>query len=477
MENNEKEINLKRLLYKALKHWRVAVLTALVGAVVVGGTKCTVELVQVSQPEVVEERHIKYEGELALYQQEGDIIRKDMEALETSIQQQTEYNANSLLMEIDPYNEWVGSVDFYVETDWQVLPELSVQAQNPANQIVRVYNAYITNGELYRYINDRLTQPMEIRFLREVLSASADATNYLIHFSVRGASEADCEELLTLIEEGMRAKQSEIESSVGEYELQTTNRSAYSRVNYDLEQMQKDNRQAIEDATTALSAKKFEQLEWEKKEEDIEKPVMGKRSAVVSGIKWAFITGCILLFGILGGFGLGYIVSRYVQDREDFEDWGVYVAELPQPQNPEKRHRFEKLDRLIGRIFLGNIYRRESAEYLKVATKQIAEMAKLSFDAEKPKLVLVGEVEEGGIARYSELMSSDTVQTDVCFIAGGNLLRDHTVVEKVREAEGVVLVVRQNCTKRESVHRMRQMLAELNKQPMAVLLTYADAID
>lgn len=477
MENNEKEINLKRLLYKALKHWRVAVLTALVGAVVVGGTKCTVELVQVSQPEVVEERHIKYEGELALYQQEGDIIRKDMEALETSIQQQTEYNANSLLMEIDPYNEWVGSVDFYVETDWQVLPELSVQAQNPANQIVRVYNAYITNGELYRYINDRLTQPMEIRFLREVLSASADATNYLIHFSVRGASEADCEELLTLIEEGMRAKQAEIESSVGEYELQTTNRSAYSRVNYDLEQMQKDNRQAIEDATTALSAKKFEQLEWEKKEEDIEKPVMGIRSAIVSGVKFAAITGAIVLFVIFGFYGLGYILSRYVQDREDFEDWGVYVAELPQVKSSVKKRHFVKIDRLIGRLFLGNIYREESTKYLNVATKQISETAKLTFDTKEPKLVLVGEESGSVISAYVLLMNREEIQKGVSFAAGGNPLLDYGSIDAIKAADGVVLVAEQGYTKRESVSRMRKMLADLNKQPMAVLLIKADAID
>ncbi len=477
MENNEKEINLKRLIYKALKHWRVAVVTAFIGAAVVGGTKCTVEFVQVSHPEEVAERQIKYQGELALHKQEGDIIQKDMEALETSIQQQKEYNANSVLMEIDPHNEWVGSVDFYVETDWQVLPELSVQAQNPANQIVRVYNAYITNGELYRYINDRLGRPMEIRYLREVLSASADATNYLIHFTVRGVSEAACEELLTLIEEGMRAKQAEITSSVGEYELMTTNRSSYSRINYELEQMQKDNLQAIEDASTALSAKKFEQLEWEKKEKDIEKPVMGRRSAVMSGIKWAFITGVIVLFVIFGGYGLGYILSRYVQDREDFEDWGVYVAELPQPRSSEEKCRFQKIDCLIGRLFLGNIYREESAEYLKVATKQISEMAKLTFDTETPKLVLVGEVDGDGISLYAKLMNRDTVQTDVCFTAGGDLLRDHTVVTKVREAEGVVLVVQQNYTKRESVHRMQQMLSELNKQPMAILLTNVDAID
>ena len=88
MNEQEKEINLKRLFYKALKNWRKAVLVAIVGAVVVGGTKCGIELSKISDPEVVEERQRKYEGELAKYQQEGDLILKEMDDLEASLRKQ-----------------------------------------------------------------------------------------------------------------------------------------------------------------------------------------------------------------------------------------------------------------------------------------------------------------------------------------------------------------------------------------------------
>ena len=72
MNEQEKEINLKRLFYKACKNWRVAVVAAFIGAAVIGGTKCTVEFVKVHDPEVVAERQTEYEGELHS-SEEGDI--------------------------------------------------------------------------------------------------------------------------------------------------------------------------------------------------------------------------------------------------------------------------------------------------------------------------------------------------------------------------------------------------------------------
>lgn len=451
----------------------MAVVAAFIGAAVIGGTKCTMELIKVHDPEVVAERQMAYEGELALHQQEGDLIRKDMENLETSLVQQKDYNENSVLMKIDPYNEWVGSVDFYVETGWQVLPEQSIQAQNPANQIVRVYDTYITNGELYQYIIDRLEQPMEIRYLREVLTASADAQNYLIHFSVRGTSEAGCQRLLSLIEEGMRAKQTEIVASVGDFTLLTTNSSTYSQINYELEQTQKDNRQAIEDDTTALSAKKFEEMEWEKEGKKIEKPVIGRRAAVKAGIKVAILTALVIGFVILGYYGVGYLLSKYVQDREEFEGWGVYVAELPRSY---KKKPFAFVDRILGKWFLGNVNANEYETRLSAAAKQMGEAAKLSFETTEPKLALVGDLPEEELKALADAMEKSATARRVSFTVAGNPVLDAKAIDSILFADGVVLVAKQEYTKRETVYQTKAQVEELKKPLVAVALTEADAV-
>lgn len=473
MNEQEKEINLKRLFYKALRSWRKAALAGAIAAVVVGGTKCAVELSKISDPEVVAERQRKYEGELAKYQQEGDLILKEMDDLEASLTRQEDYNEHSVLMEIDPHNEWWGSIDFYVETDWQVLPEQAIQAQNPANQIVRVYSTYITNGELYQYVLDRMGSDLEIRYLREVLTATADAQNYLIHFNVRGASQEACQEMLTYIEEGMKVKQSEIIESVGEFDLLTTNSATYSQINYDLEQTQKNNEKFITDTKTALSAKEFELMEWEKDEASIEVPVVSKNDAFKAGIKMFILAALIVGVVFVLIYGVRYLLSKFIQDREEFDGWGVYVAELPRSY---QKRAFRWLDRLFGQWFLGNVYASEYEARLAAAAKQMGEAAKLSTGTAEPKLALISDVPQEELTALTSAMQKAQKGAGVKFVAAGNPLLTAESIDEVLTADGVVLVAKQEYTKREAAYRMKEQLTELKKPLNAVVVTNTDGI-
>ena len=473
MNEQEKEINLKRVFYKALKNWRKAAITAIVGAVVLGGTKCAVELAKISDPEVVAERQTKYLGELALYQQEGDQIIKAIDDLETSLVQQEEYNESSVLMEIDPYDEWRGSIDFYVETDWQIMPELSYQNQNVANQIVRVYDTYITKGELYQYLLDRLDSKMEIRYLSELLSGSADASNYLIHFTVRGASQEECQKLLTLIEEGMKAKQNEILASVGEFTLRTTNSTIYSQINYELEQTQKDNIQIIADINTAISAKQFEKLEWELRGEEIAIPIIEKGDAVKAGIKMAILVGLVLGVTILLVYGVGYIVSKDVQDRDEFDEWDVYVGELPKKYDKKA---FQWVDRMVGKWFLGDMRADEGDARLSAMTKHIGETIKLSSESAELKVVLVSDMPQKELEQLAEKMQMIKDVEGVHFVSAGNPRLEAGTIDEILLADGVVLVVKQECTKRDTAYQIREQIKELKKQIVAVILIDVDAV-
>lgn len=473
MNEQEKEINLKRLIYKALRNWRVAAVAGIVGALAVGGTKCAMEMTKIFDPGVIEERQTEYLGELALYQQKGELIRKDIDKAETSIAQQEEYNEKSILMKIDPYNEWRGSIDFYVETDYKIIPELSYQNQNIASQIVYVYNTYITNGELYQYIINRLENKTEIRYLREVLGASIDAQNFLIHFNVRNVSEEAARELLTLVEEGMRAKQAEILQSIGEYELLTTNSSAYSQINYELEQEQKDNLQEVEDLKISLTTKQFEQLEWKRGEKNIKEPIISKLDAVKEGIKMAILTGVVIGFLIVLFYGVRYLFSKLVQDREEFDSWGCFVAELPRSY---KKRMFRWVDRIISRWFLGNVKADEYEVRLASATKQIGETAKLSYTSAEPVLVLAGDLPKEELEALAAAMQKFKAVSGVRFVAAGNPLLEVSAIDTILQADGIVLAAKQEYTRKESVYQIREQLHELKKPLAAVVLTGADAL-
>lgn len=470
MNEQEREINLKRLFYKACRNWRVAVVTALVGAALIGGTKCTTELIKVSDPEVVKIRQTEYEGELALHEQKGETIRRNIEQLESFIVQQNDYNKNSLLMKIDPYNEWRGSVEFYIKTDWKIMPEMSIQNQNPAEQIAEVYRTYISSGELYQDLTEKLSTPIQLRYLKEVIDGSVDEASHLVRFTVRGVSEAECKKLLGYIEEGMRKKQEDIVANVDEFTLLITNESTYSQINYDLEQAQKDNLQAIEDYENSLSAKRKDKVEWERAGKQIESPVIGRRAAVKEGIKLAIIIGLVLGFLVLFYYGMKYLVSGVVQDREEFDGWDCYVAELPRSY---KKRSFRWVDRLVAKWFLGNVQASEYEVRLTAAAKQIGEAAKLSIAAAGPKLVLVGDMPKDEMEALAERMQKET---GVQFAVAGNPTLEASAIDMVLSGDAIIFCAKQECSKKETLYRIKGQATELNKPVLAVVVTNVDAM-
>lgn len=96
---------------------------------------------------------------------------------------------------------------------------------------------------MYQYILGQLSQPMELRYLQEVLSVSVDYDSRMLALSVRHVDAASCEEILRYALEGIYAKQQEIVAAVGEHTLNAVNQSSYEAVNFSLDSTQKSNRQ------------------------------------------------------------------------------------------------------------------------------------------------------------------------------------------------------------------------------------------
>lgn len=172
-------------------------------------------------------------------------------------------------------------------------------------------------------------------------------------------------------------------------------------------------------------------------------------------------------------YGVRYLLSKFIQDREEFDSWDVYVAELPRSY---KKRAFFWLDRLFGQWFLGNVYASEYEARLTAAAKQIGEAAKLSFDTAEPELVLVSDVPQKELTALAEAMQKSVKNAGVRFVAAGNMLLSAESIDEVLAADGVVLVAKQESTKRETVYQMKAQLAELKKALVAVVVTNTDGI-
>lgn len=238
-EEYEQEINLKKLLYKIFSKWRPIVASALVTGVIIGGAKMGLELAALTDEEAVADRVAKYEAEMAEYEAEGRNIELAIKDLGYAYDEQEEYNAESVLMQIDHLNEWRGTVNLYVDTDYKIIPGSVYQDENPATRICYAYGSYFSSGDLYRYIQSRLDYDIDEKFLKETVWFSVDSGAHTITISSRQASEAAAEELLTIAMEAVLAKQTELITSVGEHKLEQLVHTVYSQPNLGLRDAQK----------------------------------------------------------------------------------------------------------------------------------------------------------------------------------------------------------------------------------------------
>lgn len=107
-------------------------------------------------------------------------------------------------MKIDPLRENIMTAEFYLAYDYQIMPDMAYQNVDLSDRILKSYNTYMTNGELYTYILDNLSYELELRYLKEILSLSVDYGNNMIYVSLRHKDAASCQETMKNILRGKK---------------------------------------------------------------------------------------------------------------------------------------------------------------------------------------------------------------------------------------------------------------------------------
>ena len=259
----EPEISIGKIIYRIFRDWRKIFVIALIIAVIAGAGNFVLKKVKTSDGEYLKKVEENFARELTAFEATGATLQREIINLEETRSQREEYNEASILMKINPFREFNASLQLYIATDYQIVPELTYQNIDLSNRILRSYVTYMLNGGMYQYIMDHLSQPVELRYLKEVLSISPDYDNRMVTLSVRHVDVRECEEILNYALEAITAKQSEIVEAIGEHELNSVNQAVYEAVNLELDEWQKANIQYVSDLSIILQEKAEEYAKWE----------------------------------------------------------------------------------------------------------------------------------------------------------------------------------------------------------------------
>lgn len=248
----ERELDLVQLIKYLWKRVGIMCIGAVVGLALVLGLQLLTQEDSTSSEESGE--LTSYEKELKEYEENYAQLELEISNLEKSIEEQIAYNNDSILMKINPYDKKSITAQFYIDSEYQIMPELTYQNKDITTSVARAYQSLATTGELAKYINEHLEEPISERYLNELIKISYTG-DYVLDVEVIHTDFESARKVYSLIIEYMNQKQSEFKKNIGTYTITLLNESESDSVDLELKDTQVANLDAINTLRETLTEK------------------------------------------------------------------------------------------------------------------------------------------------------------------------------------------------------------------------------
>jgi len=473
-ETYEQEIDLKWLIYRVLRGWRSIVIWAIVIAFVAGLGSLALYGIKCLDPEYLPEEQLKFEREYAGWVATGENYEAQLANIAEAKEEQQEYNEKSVLMAIDPLRDFHASFEMYVYYDYQIMPDMAYQNVDLSDRILKTYATYMTNGELQQYVIDNLSYDIERRFLSEILGVSVDYSSNMITVSVQNQSAERCQEILNLVQTALLAKYEDVRTMVAEHTLTTTNSSAYETVNLGLQETQKANLQAVTDLDITMQEVNEAYLEWQEDKEGQEPtPEYTLFEQIKNSIKMLIIGGVVgaVLVAVIIAFAA--LLSGKLLNPEDVKNrFGLRVI----GQLPAKRVKkpFAFVSRWFAK-FGGITATPEDYDRLAkmVGTSIKSDVSARAEAANWKKVAFTGSL---GAKELEDVVASLGMDASLSAICAPDVLTSAESIQKLSEADCVVLVEKQEESTLADITKEIEALKAWNKTVLGAVVVNADAV-
>lgn len=463
MNNNadtERIIDIKDLFYRIAKQWRKII----VGAIVIALIACIYQvflglrlLLDDDQLAKVQE---KYEIAINDFEATGERLKTSITNLRDQSARQLEYNNKSELMKIDPMNKWIGSFQVYVDSQYQIDPNLTYQNVDRTNRLVYAYTNYLQSGELYNAILNSIHTVDEIRFLTEIYSISSDPGSATFTVHCIGKSESDVRTLMDYVQKKISEHFETIQAVIGDHNYEVLTESVFTTIDLSLDAQQKSNLLAITDYANEIGKCDQELTEWEKTGRP--RPEFGTWYTVKQAIKSLIFGGILGIVILILWYVLCYILKNTVKTVKDWEQFGIPV--LGCITRDKQKRRFQSIDNLIDRIF-GRNGKTSFQQNCMLAAHTLSEMMKCqNISAVK----FVGDVRHDIADCITEILKSTVPGYDFSF--AGDALADPDTANNLNQAKQVILLADNMKTSFNSIDQTLTYLRAWGKTVLGVIV-------
>lgn len=314
MENQVREISLRHLFWKVMLGWKLWVVCALLFAILLPGVKYAKDArayKAAQQPQEDVTQDIVF---TKTEQQQIDDV-KNLQALQDK---NSVYMQESLLMNIDPYQEHVLELKYYIDSDYTYNYSKD-NRQNYTSAITNAYVDYAAHGLNQKDVWKDVDTQAEDKYLTELVSADVDSDNtfsvlvkYTDNKSLKCVSEA--------IQKELKGRHEDIQKQIGSHRLVLISENYQVSTDTDLANTQnsvadliKSYRDQISTLTSTMTEEQLKVVDSELAEErddetdvdapestDVSAPVFSKKYVVLGFVMGIFLAAmCLVCVAVL----------------------------------------------------------------------------------------------------------------------------------------------------------------------------------
>lgn len=307
MENKnikDREVSLQELLWQIVFSWRRMLICAVILGILAAVTRYAGDLkaYKIAQSAQASDK----DAEVPLTEEER-ILVQDAKILQNSLNESREYMQNSILMSIDPYQENVLVLQYYVDSDY-TFNYTTENAINYTDAIVSAYTEHANGGAMAAKIVETLGLDCEVRYMEELISAAVVSSDQVFSVEVVYPDSELLEAMADVLKAGLAEQTTAINDNIGSHSLKLLSQDIVVRADAQLAAYQKNSqdmlttyRAQLTALKTPMSANQLKELE-----RDVEKNTQtdSKEAVVVPkpGISVKYI-----VLGVIAGLLLAMI--------------------------------------------------------------------------------------------------------------------------------------------------------------------------
>ena len=415
-KQEEFDIRLDELFWSVLRRWRGIIIVTVIVAILLGGFGAVREFKAYRDPEARERAQSAYEEELEQYERSRESAEVKIDNLKKWIERQDNYKESSLFLLMDPYDVYKATLIYYVDSAYEIMPEMSYQNPNYTRTLVNSYSSAINRLPINDLIDlpdgqDLTTEHMVTGNNKKLCSVSTDPDNGLITVTVICDTDERGNVVIDAVKQTVNDCETMLNQVVGEHTVTQIGETIEHTIDMDIINLQTKFSTDYDNNVKELS--KAEQALDELKVPV--KTVHSRRTVMSKGVKFGCIGLIIGLFLSVFVYAVLTLTQRRIVSTYGLQrHFGLPVLAVINT-NPEKGNR---LDRWIAsKLGFAHMEDKEASAAYAVSTVRLKA-------GDNRDLLVIGTADSEKTQEIARIISekipeiNTTYAGDVCSAAG-----------------------------------------------------------